>query len=138
MEKTKAFLEAHYKRYIFTICLLWFLMFFLPWDWHIGGVSIYYFVMKKLFVVFGVLSILYSVLIKKISLLIFGIICGIAPFFIRSLFWGALSAIVGFSSLWSIGEIFDQRKRVIKGWFPMNPKRKHEYPEDSLPYGGKL
>ncbi len=32
MEKTKAFLEAHYKRYIFTICLLWFLMFFLPWD----------------------------------------------------------------------------------------------------------
>ena len=70
--------------------------------------------------------------------LIFGIICGIAPFFIRSLFWGALSAIVGFSSLWSIGEIFDQRKRVIKGWFPMNPKRKHEYPEDSLLYGGKL
>ena len=70
--------------------------------------------------------------------LIFGIICGIAPFFIRSLFSGALSAIVGFSSLWSIGEIFDQRKRVIKGWFPMNPKRKHEYPEDSLPYGGKL
>ena len=45
--------------------------------------------------------------------LVFGIICGIAPFFISSLFWGALSAIVGFSSLWSIGEIFDQRKRVI-------------------------
>lgn len=65
MEKTKAFLEAHYKRYILTICLLWFLMFFLPWDWQIGGVSVYYFVMKKLFVVFGVLSILYSVLIKK-------------------------------------------------------------------------
>ena len=65
MEKIKAFLEGHYKRYIFTICLLWFLMFFLPWDWHIGGVSVYYFVMKKLFVVFGVLSILYSVLIKK-------------------------------------------------------------------------
>ena len=55
--------------------------------------------------------------------LVFGIICGVVPFFISSLFWGALSAIVGFSSLWSIGEIFDQRKRVIKGWFPMNPKR---------------
>ena len=27
----------------------------------------------------------------------------------------------------SIKEIFDQRKRVLKGWFPMNPKRKHEY-----------
>jgi len=54
MEKTKAFLEAHYKRYILTICLLWFLMFILPWDWQIGGVSVYYFVMKKIFVVFGV------------------------------------------------------------------------------------
>lgn len=74
MEKTKAFLEAHYKRYILTICLLWFLMFFLPWDWQLGGVSVYYFVMKKLFMVFGVLSILYSVLIKKISLFIFGVL----------------------------------------------------------------
>ena len=70
--------------------------------------------------------------------LLVGIVCGLAPFFISSLFWGALSAIVGFSSLWGIGELFDQRKRVIKGWFPMNPKRKHEYPEDSIPYGGKL
>lgn len=39
MEKIKAFLEAHYKRYILTICFLWLLMFFLPWDWQIGGVS---------------------------------------------------------------------------------------------------
>ncbi len=74
MEKTKAFLEAHYKRYILMICLLWLLVFFLPWDWQIGEVSIYYFVMKKLFVVFGVLSILYSILIKKISLFIFGVL----------------------------------------------------------------
>ena len=74
MEKTKAFLETHYKRYILTICFLWSLMFFLPWDWQIGGVSVYYFVMKKLFVVFGVFSILYSVLIKKISLFIFGVL----------------------------------------------------------------
>ena len=29
--------------------------------------------------------------------------------------------------LWSIGEIFEQKKRVEKGWFPMNPKRKAEY-----------
>ena len=31
--------------------------------------------------------------------------------------WGA-------SSLWSIGELFEQRERVAKGWFPKNPKRK--------------
>ena len=26
-----------------------------------------------------------------------------------------------------LGEIFEQRKRVKKGWFPMNPKRAKEY-----------
>lgn len=35
--------------------------------------------------------------------------------------------VVGCSCLWSILEIFEQKKRVEKGWFPMNPKRKHEY-----------
>lgn len=41
--------------------------------------------------------------------------------------WSALLAITGFSCLWSIIELFDQKKRVEKGWFPMNPKRKHCY-----------
>ena len=39
----------------------------------------------------------------------------------------ALSAILGvfsFSSFWTIKEIFEQRERVKKGWFPANPKRK--------------
>ena len=35
--------------------------------------------------------------------------------------------IFAFSSFWSIGEVFKQRERVRKGWFPMNPKRKNEY-----------
>lgn len=38
-----------------------------------------------------------------------------------------LSAIIGvfsFSSFWSIKEIFEQEKRVQKGWFPANPARK--------------
>ena len=35
--------------------------------------------------------------------------------------------VVGCSCLWSILEIFEQRERVKKGWFPMNPKRKEEY-----------
>ncbi|MCR5695352.1 MAG: DUF4491 family protein [Marinilabiliaceae bacterium] len=33
--------------------------------------------------------------------------------------------VVAFSSFWSILEIFQQRKRVQKGWFPKNPKRKY-------------
>jgi hypothetical protein len=34
-----------------------------------------------------------------------------------------LLAIAGFSCLWGIGEVFHQRERVEKGWFPKNPKR---------------
>ena len=26
--------------------------------------------------------------------------------------------------LWSTGDLFEQRKRVAKGWFPKNPNRK--------------
>ena len=35
--------------------------------------------------------------------------------------------VVGCSCLWSILELFQQRARVRKGWFPMNPKRKGDY-----------
>ena len=34
--------------------------------------------------------------------------------------------VIAFSSFWSIKEVFDQRKRVEKGWFPENPKRKNK------------
>lgn len=62
--------------------------------------------------------------------LVGGIGCIVGTLFIESIFWSALLGIVGFSSLWSIGELFHQRKRVIKGWFPMNPKRKAEYEKE--------
>ena len=35
--------------------------------------------------------------------------------------------VVAFSSLWGIHEVFQQHKRVQRGWFPMNPKRKKDY-----------
>ncbi|MBR1766381.1 MAG: DUF4491 family protein [Bacteroidales bacterium] len=35
-----------------------------------------------------------------------------------------LLGVLGFSCFWSIIELFQQRKRVEKGWFPKNPKRK--------------
>lgn len=34
---------------------------------------------------------------------------------------GALLGVTGFSSLWSILEIFEQKERVDKGWFPKGP-----------------
>ena len=95
MSKVRQFMYSYYKIYILTICFLWFLMFFLPWDWQIGGVSIYYFVMKKLFVVFGVLSILYSILIKKISLFILGVLFCMAFWINLFLYFGLLPAFFG-------------------------------------------
>ncbi len=44
--------------------------------------------------------------------------------FISSTFWSSLCGIIGFSCLWSILELFEQKKRVERGWFPRNPKRK--------------
>ena len=38
--------------------------------------------------------------------------------------------VFGASALWGIGELFSQKKRVEKGWFPMNPKRKDDYKEN--------
>lgn len=43
---------------------------------------------------------------------------------VDDLFWSILWAVWGASSFWSIGELFEQRKRVEKGWFPKNPKRR--------------
>ncbi|MBQ0048792.1 MAG: DUF4491 family protein [Bacteroidales bacterium] len=47
----------------------------------------------------------------------------LASLFIGSTLWAAMVGVTGCSSLWSILELFEQRKRVQKGWFPKNPKR---------------
>ena len=44
-----------------------------------------------------------------------------------TIFWSAIFAIIAFSCFWSILEVNHQVRRVEKGWFPMNPKRKSEY-----------
>ena len=77
-----------------------------------------------------------------------GIVIGICTFLIIGLFhpivvkaeyywgtrcwwWFLLLGIAGIIGSVLIGDIlistFEQRERVLKGWFPMNPKRKHEY-----------
>ena len=43
---------------------------------------------------------------------------------VASTMLSTLLGVTAFSSLWSILELFKQRKRVEKGWFPKNPKRK--------------
>ena len=95
MLKIKQFIDRHYKTYILTICLLWLLVFCLPWEWQIGGVLVYFFIMKKLFVVFGVLAIFFSVLTKKMSLFLFGVIFCMAFWFNLFLIFGILPALLG-------------------------------------------
>lgn len=66
----------------------------------------YYFGVKCwwVFALMGVVSITASVLVENIV-------------------WSILLAVWGASSFWSIHELFEQRERVKKGWFP---KRKDE------------
>ncbi len=59
--------------------------------------------------------------------LVVGLACTVAALFVNETVFSALLAITGASLLWGIGELFSQKKRVEKGWFPMNPKRKDEY-----------
>lgn len=42
---------------------------------------------------------------------------------VADVFASSLLGVFSFSSFWTIKELFDQRKRVEKGWFPRNPKR---------------
>lgn len=56
-----------------------------------------------------------------------GLACSIGAMFIENTILSAITGVFGASALWGIGELFAQKKRVEKGWFPMNPKRRHEY-----------
>ncbi len=56
--------------------------------------------------------------------LLMGIAGITVSFFIENTFWSALLGVFSFSSLWTIKELFDQKERVKKGWFPKNPDRK--------------
>ena len=59
--------------------------------------------------------------------LFLGIIGIAGSLLIEDILVSSLLGVFSFSSFWTIKEIFDQRKRVLKGWFPMNPKRKDQY-----------
>ncbi|ROR23892.1 uncharacterized protein DUF4491 [Mobilisporobacter senegalensis] len=55
--------------------------------------------------------------------LISGLLCISGSFFINSVVIASVFSILGFSLLWSIRELFEQKNRVARGWFPKNPKK---------------
>lgn len=52
-----------------------------------------------------------------------GIILIVSSLLVTSSILSPVLGVTGCSCLWSILEIFEQKKRVEKGWFPKNPKR---------------
>lgn len=66
-----------------------------------------------------------------------GVLTAVLALHCESLFTSAVLSVVAFSCFWSIHEVHTQKKRVERGWFPMNPKRRHEYrqPEEKKDYG---
>lgn len=49
--------------------------------------------------------------------------------FIDNITWSTIAGVIAFSSFWSIKEMFEQEKRVERGWFPANPKRRKDSSE---------
>lgn len=56
--------------------------------------------------------------------LIIGILGCIGSLFAGNVYTSVILGVFSFSCFWSILELFHQRERVRKGWFPKNPKRK--------------
>ena len=75
MAHLKSFITRYSKVYIGLVLLIWIAFFFLPWGSPILGITIDIFVMQKILLVFGILSILTSLLSKRVSLFVFGLIC---------------------------------------------------------------
>ena len=57
-----------------------------------------------------------------------GVIFSVASLFLASFLWSTILGAAAFSCFWGLHEILTQEKRVLKGWFPENPKR-HAYYE---------
>ena len=57
--------------------------------------------------------------------LIVGLACVAGALFIENAILSSVVGVFGASALWGIGELFEQKKRVERGWFPKNLNRKY-------------
>ena len=65
----------------------------------------------------------FSKKIWPLFLLAGAIFCGLSVIFHGNTLLSCILAVIGFSCFWSIHELFEQEKRVERGWFPKNPRR---------------
>ena len=57
------------------------------------------------------------------AFLLAGIVCVVFSVMADDQILSSLLGVVAFSCFWSIKEVFDQRKRVERGWFPKREKK---------------
>ena len=55
--------------------------------------------------------------------LVAGIVFALISLLVINFMGSTILGVISFSCFWSILELFEQEKRVAKGWFPANPKR---------------
>ena len=60
------------------------------------------------------------------AFLLAGLAAVAASLFIGNDILSVLLAVFGASALWGIGELFEQRKRVERGWFPKKTEKKDQ------------
>lgn len=63
----------------------------------------------------------------NIAFVVLGVIMSAVSVLTPNFRMSILSAVVACCSFWSIKEVYEQEERVLKGWFPMNPKREAYY-----------
>lgn len=56
--------------------------------------------------------------------LLLGIVGVVASLLVANTLLSTLLGVFAFSSFWSIKELFEQRERVRRGWFPKRPNKK--------------
>lgn len=59
--------------------------------------------------------------------LVLGLVGMVGALCMSNVLGSSLLGIFAFSSFWTVKEIFEQEKRVRKGWFPKNPRRKYDF-----------
>ncbi|MCD4733141.1 DUF4491 family protein [bacterium] len=91
-----------------------------PWGLIIGAVSLLAIGFGHVWVIKGEYH--FGTKIWPIPLIL-GVGFIVASLLVESVIWSAVFAVNGTALLWGIGELFHQRKRVEKGWYPKKPEK---------------
>ncbi len=59
------------------------------------------------------------------AFLLVGLGCIAGSLFVSNTYLSVFLGIFAFSALWGIHELFQQKRRVERGWFPKNPNREY-------------